>query len=516
MHKRLLLTAALVALRALSAGAIAIEDPAYPESQLRRFPLNEPQLFIDDYFVDNRFNEDSISARVPHVLHTPDRATDPLMRHDADKPWEQHGIGYPSVVFDPDAQLFRLYYQIWSPRTKEPNTPRGGYRVCYAESEDGLTWTKPLMDHVPWGDYAKTNIVVEGKGEGKAPNVHIAQEHGETVAGVAVRNLNLLPQEAFRDNRFLMFYCDHEHFLAGSNDGRTFTERLSMVLPNRVDTHSTLSYDPGLNEYVIYYRNKLVYGDRPKSDPRRGNTRFISRIASKDLWQLWDSMPYTVLIPDADDGGRFYSMPTMRYGGVYLGFVTQFHETPQKIEAELVYSRDGFDWHRLPGRPLLIPVGGEGTWDSGMVFTADRLIEVGDEWWLYYTGHNGYHDELDRVGALGLLKFGKERLVSIQADTSGQTSYVVSRPLVWPGGDLAINANAAGGGFMTVAVTDVQRQPIQGFDHADSKPLTGDAVRHVADWGEADMNNLKGKTIRLEFKFRRADLFAFVAQGDHD
>ena len=113
-----------------------------------------------------------------------------------------------------------------------------------------------------------------------------------------------------------------------------------------------------------------------------------------------DGMPDTVLIPDGDDAGRFYSMPTFLYGGVYWGMLAQFSEAPQKIEVELVWSRDGFRWERAPGRPMFIPVGEQGVWDDGMIFAADRVIERDDEWWLYYSGHDGYHDEKGRAASI--------------------------------------------------------------------------------------------------------------------
>jgi len=115
------------------------------------------------------------------------------------------------------------------------------------------------------------------------------------------------------------------------------------LIPNRVDCFQSIVYDQENDEYAIYYRNKLIYGDRPKDDPSRGNTRFMSRLSGKDPWTLWDHLPVTVMIPDADDAGRFYNMPVIRYGDLYLGFVTHLAQKPQSVEVELVNSRDGFD-----------------------------------------------------------------------------------------------------------------------------------------------------------------------------
>ena len=495
--------------------AIAAQaDKSYLDPRLvRDLTIGEPQLLIDDYWIDNRFNEDQISASVPHVLQHGDRLDQPVLRKGKDHPWEEHGIGYISLMFDPKVQKFRLYYQIWNPRNEDPKAPRGGYRTCYAESEDGIHWVQPLFDFEPWGDIEKTNILMSGKGEAKAPHIMPRVESGKTKQGVPVKNLGLLPDEVFHGNDYLVFYCDHEHYLATSEDGLDWNERQSMVIPNRVDCFQSVVYDPDAEEYAIYYRNKLINEDRPKDNPARGNTRYMSRLSGKDLWSLWDQLPIPVMIPDGEDDGRFYNMPVFRYGGVYLGFVSQFAVEPQSIDVELVYSRDGFDWHRLPGERRIIPLGPDGAWDDGMVFSADRILEVGDEWWLYYTGHDGFHDSDNREGALGLIKFGKERLVSIQADKTGKESFVITRPILWPGGDLVANCDAEGGS-MTVAITDPWREPYEGFEFENCVPLKGDEVRHRVMWKDADMDSLKGKYVRLEFRFQDADLYAFLASTE--
>ena len=236
----------------------------------------------------------------------------------------------------------------------------------------------------------------------------------------------------------------------------------------------------------------------------------ISRLAGRDLWSEWDTMPTSVIIPDHGDAKRFYGMPTFRYGEIYWGLLEQFDEDPQSIEIELVFSRDGMDWHRLPGRPRLLAVGEPGTWDSGMVFPSDRVIERDNQWWLYYSGHNGYHNVKDRQASIGLLKFRKEGFVSLRAGKN--ESYVVTRPLRWPGGHLAMNARTEDG-FVQVRVTDLRRNTIEGFDHTDCEPFRGDQIRHPVSWSGADIADLTGSLIRLEFTFRNAELFAFIARA---
>lgn len=222
-------------------------------------------------------------------------------------------------------------------------------------------------------------------------------------------------------------------------------------------------------------------------------------------------MPTTVLLPDGVDGERFYAMPTIRYGGAYFGFLHHLQQEKMSVEVELVTSRDGFRWDRDPRRNKLIPVGHDTDWDKGMVYAADRVIENGDEWWLYYSGHSDYHvADGGGWGSVGLLRFRKEGFVSVRADQSGRTSFLVTRPFRWPGGDLVINSDARGGS-VAVRVTDIRRDPIGKFSYDDCSVFGGDSIRHRIEWKSADMRTLKGQLIRLEFRFVHADLFAFLA-----
>lgn len=60
-------------------------------------------------------------------------------------------------------------------------------------------------------------------------------------------------------------------------------------------------------------------------------------------------------------------------------------------------------------------------------------------------------------------------------------------------------------------VTDLRRNPLPGYTYEDSETFTGDAVRHRMGWKGRKLDDLKGRYLRLEFQFQRADLFGFVA-----
>ena len=87
---------------------------------------------------------------------------------------------------------------------------------------------------------------------------------------------------------------------------------------------------------------------------------------------------------------RFYGMNVRRHAGIFFGCLWPF-KLNTDIVTELAWSRDGWNWERLPTRPRLLELGPEGAWDDGMVFGSIDWIEAGDEWRLCYAGSDGPH-----------------------------------------------------------------------------------------------------------------------------
>ena len=107
-----------------------------------------------------------------------------------------------------------------------------------------------------------------------------------------------------------------------------------------------------------------------------------------------------------------------------------------------------------------------------------------------------------------MLKLRKEGFVSMRGPKSG--AVMATRELVWPGGDLVINSDAHDG-EVKVMVTMGRREPIPGFGYNQSPAFRGDSVSQKITWQGRSLNELKGRTIRLEFLMHNADLYSFRA-----
>jgi hypothetical protein len=306
--------------------------------------------------------------------------------------------------------------------------------------------------------------------------------------------------------------------LIGSHDGIHWEIESEARLKHlHSDTLNSIVYDADRDRYLMTCRAKDRYR-RFKGDMiDTGASRRISILTSDELWTEWDANPRALLTPDEIDAETnhnfFYGMPVHHYAGIYWGFLWVFRMN-DPIHTELVTSRDGIHWKRSPKRVPLIPLGEPQAWDDGMTFGGPHWIEVGDEWWFYYAGHNGPHESKQRKAAIGLATARKERLIGLRGPANGG-GVVVTRLIKWPGGDLFLNAAAsnAGEAEVTVRVSDAIRNPLDGFDHDHCEPFPGDEVRYKVTWnGDRSMTELDGKAIRLEIFLKNADLFTIVAE----
>ena len=100
------------------------------------------ELFVDGFLIDRL-------AGATLELHPP-RPAGKVLAFDA--PWE--GVTSSSVVVFRDGERFRMYYRGSSPpgyvipsqlRPGETVVPDHPEVACYAESCDGITWTKPAL-----------------------------------------------------------------------------------------------------------------------------------------------------------------------------------------------------------------------------------------------------------------------------------------------------------------------------------------------------------------------------------
>ena len=489
------------------ATAIVLVSPlrAQIPSEPVELEVGVPQFFVDDWLVDNRFANKYKTEAVLHRVHPP--------RKHEDNPVFADDGGYVNVARHPSSGKYQMWIQ-----THVAEEQRSNYAIAYAESEDGISWTAPVLGLHEWKGSKQNNIVLRGPKGARASGQQL---------------LLSLPDEERRGRTYVMAYRtggagkDEDGIrLTTSDDGIHWNGEEEMrLLHIHSDTLNSIVYDPKRSRYLMTLRAKDRYRRFSGNIIDTGASRRIAMLTSDELWSetRWtDSAPVALLTPDEVDAEThhnfFYGMPVQYHAGIYWGYLWVFRMN-DPIHTELVTSRDGVHWKRSPHRTPLIGLGQDDEWDDGMVFGGPHWIEVGDEWWFYYAGHDGGHNTKGRRAAIGLATCKKERLISLHGPKNGGGA-VITKLLKWPGGDLCLNVatdeqdeNAA----VKVRISDAIRDPLPGFDYADCIAFTGDLLRHRVRWNnDRSLDEMAGKLLRVEISMQNADLFSLTAEPLHD
>ena len=87
---------------------------------------------------------------------------------------------------------------------------------------------------------------------------------------------------------------------------------------------------------------------------------------------------------------------------------------------------------------------------------------------------------------------------------------MLTKPLVFDGGNLTLNMSTSGAGSIQVEIQDAAGQPVPGYALADCPEVFGDELARVVRWRSGgDVRPLSGKPVRLRFVLKDADLYAF-------
>ncbi|WP_159618821.1 hypothetical protein [Ruania rhizosphaerae] len=503
----------------------------------------EWQLFLDDQLIEQA---DGACRR----WHQPERVGDPVIV--ADQPWEQHPYFTYSnynVLRDPHDGLVKCWYEDLGPMHPYQTHP-WKTRLLYAESEDGVTFTKPLFDHVRV-DGSRTNIVAGYNGETPTLGNQWSQlgVHSSAIAisspAASGHPYNMLFTEM--DGQSSRTSC------AFSEDGLHWLRAGEIPSIGRSGSAlgdvSTIRFDQRTGLFTQYTRHPAMMnvGYSPASHPPAAgkggfarpffphrtdleNRRRIYRSVSADFINWSELVPVlspTSVFENFDVG--YYGMPAWEAGNYTVGTLGVLHYVDNVMEVRLAYSHQEQDWQLAHGGTPFLEARSAENWDSRLVSIVSPPVQFGDKWFFYHGGAPNSHDfwmsgrqRLDHPEArdpsshvsfgLGRAEMRVNGLCSIDA-RSPRAGQVISRPLRLPGRKLTINARCRDGGGLRVAVLHEDGEPLPGRRFENCDPWAGDSVEWRPHWN-GDSNIVPegmeaGKRVKLAFELNDAELFAF-------
>lgn len=442
------------------------------------------QLFVDDQIVAE---SDGVERRLGRVT-----------KANGGKPIFTDGHLYGTVLHD-DGR-FKLWHR------KSDNTGYG-----YAESQDGIRFeSKGELTGINFaGDI---NLAVEPSRARATSKIKFIGGYDAPgmAAGIAtsVDGLKWTPL----------------------NNGRPVTFRAA-------DCHNQILWDPIAKTYRLLTRTDFGVGGGPlahtvaKNFEVRGTRGMTNPNIHTDptKWEIVRQWHFDREGPTEYLRRQVYSMTVWIHEGVYFGLMSIYEhpgDVREGLETDKVKrherdvmtfyiatSRDADNWDLTwvyAGQPI-IPRGPDGAFDKDMVFPSSTIVTHDDKHWLYYHGSNERHGTaelkppvwFERDKAIGLATLPLNRFVSLHADE--RTGTVTTKAFRLAGKKLQLNASAIG--MIAVDVLDAGSRPIVGYT-AEYEGVDG--LRLEPRWTQHDdLSQLRGKMIRLRFRLKNADLYAF-------
>lgn len=428
-----------------------------------------------------------ISLRV----HRPRMEETPVLLPEA--PWEQYCLnGYATVMRD--GGKIRMWYECFPPKWK-PGYDDMDSLLCYAESEDGVHFTRPDLGLWDFRGSKHNNILMS--------------VHGSSV---------FRDDDAPAEERYKLVFVKyvpgdpdgHVNRIYGgvSPDGIRFTVFDEPILDNFADTENVLRRDPETGEYLLFTRQNYRF---------RAPRRSISISRSRDFRHFPE--PENLFTSDPRDPAdwdyytnAFTPWPGARYA--YLMFVDMYHRTEDSFDVHLLTGSDPKIWNRPLGTEPWIGNGEYGRFDDKMVCALNGIVDNLDGTWSTYVsctrrGHNDSDEEYPAVyGEYHRTVLREDGFMSLRADAKGEF-YTVVLPV--KGDCVTVNCALPLQGRLRVGIFDPEAEAfVPGFAPEDCSPLKRDTVRQAVAWnGNTDISALKGRNVCLYFEMFKADLYAF-------
>jgi hypothetical protein len=330
----------------------------------------------------------------------------------------------------------------------------------------------------------------------------------------------------------------HGLYLLKSADGIRFSVASDKpaITQGAFDSQNLAFWDPVRNEYRAYWRI-FTEGVADGTTWKPAGIRAIRTATSKDLvsWTGQADLRYVDSPPQ-----QLYTnqiQPYYRAPHIFMGFPMRYSERgwPDAMMALpgleerlarakahprygmaitdglFMTSRDGVLFSRWNEALVRPGPRRQGSWvygDNmvfwGMVETASALDDAPSELSIYSS-----EDYWQGTGvSFRRLSLRIDGFVSLWAPFRG--GEMVTKPLVFEGGNLSLNASTSGAGSIRVEIQDAAGQPVPGYALADCPEVFGDDLAHVVRWRKGgDVRPLAGKPVRLRFVLKDADLYAF-------
>ena len=445
-----------------------------------------------EIFVDHHLVEKLDGVRL--ALHAPRNEGAVLY---FDKPWEGSFSAYCTVIRD--GNIFRAYYRGVPMAGKDGNDQEV---TCYAESQDGIKWTKPALNIFNVGGSKANNVILAHA----APVTH-------NFSPFLDKNPNARADQKYKavggtEKSGLVVYV--------SPDGIHWNKlRDEAVFKKGVfDSQNVAFWSESEGRYVCYFRTW--------SDGGYKGFRSVSRTTSNDFinWTEPEAMsfgetPFEHLYTQQ-------TSPYFRAPHIYLAIGARFMPNRQVVtneqakkmnvnpsyykdcsDAVLLSSRGGNQYDRTFMESFIRPGIGLVNWVSRSNYPALNVVQTGDSEMSLYVNE----EYAQPTAHLTRYSMRLDGFSSLSGQFAG--GEVLTKTLTFTGKELEINYATSAAGEIRVEIQDEHGKAIPGFKMEDCQPVIGNVIKRTISWkGNENVANLASRQVKLRIYIKDADLYS--------
>lgn len=514
-----------------SVSALAVSLPTMAVESRLAEPMDvgtRRQLFIDNRFI----------ARCQGVTlrqNRPDLQRENLLL--PYHPWESGLVCAMGSVVQHEGKVM-LWYDARKWDTTAGQVAGNTRRLCYAESTDGVCFTKPSVGLFELDGSKKNNIVSVGA----TGDVFLDERDAPERRFKAL--LDMRP-----DNQTLPWsetegVGKHWLYLFTSPDGIHWTRSPQVVFPLNLGHKQSVIWDDRLQKWVLYLRGhnphrcfgRVEVEADELDDPYPFNPRPGKTYDPPGKVPLTSELPI-VMDRDKKDppGAQPYTMNAWKYyqaEDAYFAFVPMWYDArggtggSDRIETQLAISRDGVEWQRPWRKPLISP-GSPSLATSGQIWPMSAPIIRDGEIWLYYLSQPETHLGLRKLpnylsdaekhfyansqpnsSVVARAIWRRDRLVA--AETNSDSGWIVTPPIRFQGTRLIVNADCGASGSLRVGLERPNGDSIPGYSPAEAVTVQGNGLNLPVRWrASGNLARVAGGPVRLRFELKSADLYSF-------
>ncbi len=488
--------------------------------------------YFDETKVTTLFAFDDVS--IPHAqnlrleMRTPVKhPKNPVMTRGAPGTPDAKGVQFYGSIIKEDGK-YRMWYVAFDDDT-ENKVATSRWRAAYAESTDGINWTKPNLGLVEYKGNKNNNLILTDPSPLGFVNIKVLADPEDPDPA---RRYKISGHIYFRHNTRLGSLAPFV-----SADGLTW----NLVKDVKSEKAELLEKDlliPAIHfepSGGLYKWDGLFYASGQNSlDAMRPHHGRVARVYSSPDFVNWSQtsaisfvrMPqHTLLGPGRSREGEqtHEGISVWNRRNILLGVSGVWHGAKEwkdvTIDLGFVVSNDGIHFREPAYEWPFLVRGKDGEWDQGGLIQGQGFENIGDQTHVYYGTWDPRHWEQEPPrGGVGIASVPRDRFGDLVVEESGTgpgdyqlpvtvSEFMTAAVPVKAGAAQKIHINADGLGpdaALKVELLGADTRPLPGYSGKDAAMIRQSGFQTPVSWaGKAELSGLPER-IRARVTFEGA------------